>query len=221
MSESFDTSFIEFVYQTFYLGDFLHTYQLIHESADLVHSKLVGNFEIQSKSKVAIIGENGVGKTSLLKYLKSKQAEIFKTQCSILDQIRIRPLADLKVFEVFELVNKELKDILKQPLGKENTLVKEFEFFEHYQKSISNLSGGENQILKIILALNLNVEIYILDEPFSNLSLKNKTKLKSLLQEMDKTLLIIDHDVTTLSEICSKTLELYKEQSVLKIRELK
>jgi len=197
----------------------LQVYQLIDQSVDLIHCKLVGNLSIDSFTKVGIIGENGIGKTSFLKFLKKEQDRIFRTQCSILDQVRLKPIANLKVSDIYELVNKELRAILKQPLNDENSLVKEFDFQRQSQKEISDLSGGENQMLKVIIALNFNVEVYILDEPFSNLSLKNKEKLKKIINESKKTFLIIDHDQKVLSEVCSRRIEFYKAGSVLKIRE--
>ncbi len=198
----------------------MQVYQLIHQSVELAHKKLVGTFALKANTKVAIVGENGIGKTSFLKYLKREQQKIFQTQCSIVDQIRLRPIANLQVSDIYELVNKELKDFLKEPLDLENSLIKKFDFMTHNQKKISELSGGENQILKILIALNLDVEVYILDEPFSNLSLKNKTVLKDLIKSIDKTFLIIDHDQEMLSEVCSQKFELYDDQSVLKFREI-
>ncbi len=193
----------------------LSEYSLIsREFVDLPTGRLESSFKISKKMKFSLIGENGIGKTSLFNYIKKNH---FNTNysCSFLDQKRLDPLANLTVEEVFNLLEEELDTNQTE----KEELINYFDFNDCIRNKVKLLSGGENQILKIIICFFLKRDLYLLDEPFLNLSVKNKERLKEYLMNSNKTILIIDHHIDLLKTCTDKIFEMKKNKDQLMIQE--
>lgn len=60
----------------------------------------------------------------------------------------------------------------------------------------SNLSGGEKQKLSIIRGLLRDADIYFWDEPTNNLDIESKVVIKSIIEELKSTVVLITHDTS-------------------------
>jgi len=155
------------------------------------------NGEIQlEQGKICVIsGVNGVGKSSLFQYFKEEQGKLFNGQhCAFIPQEMLNPLGDQR--------GKDLLRLLKGFYPKNYSQVRvekflnQFQFQEQLEKPISLLSGGQNQILKVLSAYAMNPDIYFFDEAFNHLDGKNKDQLQKLIKSIrdeKKTILMIDH----------------------------
>ncbi|KZE78804.1 ABC transporter [Paenibacillus elgii] len=151
------------------------------------------NFEIKSTDKVAIIGSNGTGKTTLLR-------EIFKNNH---DSIEIN--ADVKVAYLSQLQGEMLKD--------SNTILEEFidAGFKTYDEirlylsnygfegeivsqKIESLSGGEKNILQLAKVSASKANVLLLDEPTSHLDTYTQIALEKAIKEFKGAILMISHD---------------------------
>jgi len=151
------------------------------------------NFEIKSTDKVAIIGSNGTGKTTLLR-------EIFNNNQ---DSIEIN--ADAKVAYLSQLQGEMLKD--------SNTLLEEFidAGFKTYDEiglylsnygfegeilnqKIESLSGGEKNILQLAKVAASKANVLLLDEPTSHLDSYTQLALENAIKEFKGAILMISHD---------------------------
>lgn len=151
------------------------------------------NFEIKSTDKVAIIGPNGTGKTTLLR-------DIFKNNQ---DSIEIND--DVNVAYLSQLQGETLKDA--------NTILHEFidAGFETYDEiraylvnygfegemldqKIESLSGGEKNMLQLAKAAASHVDLLLLDEPTSHLDIYTQIALEKAIEEYQGAILMISHD---------------------------
>lgn len=151
------------------------------------------NFEIKSTDKVALIGANGTGKTTLLR-------EIFKNNH---DSIEIN--ADAKVAYLSQLQGEVLKD--------SNTILEEFidagfnsydevrSYISHYgfegeivDQKIESLSGGEKNILQLAKVSASKANVLLLDEPTSHLDTYTQIALEKATQDYKGAILMISHD---------------------------
>lgn len=151
------------------------------------------SFEIRSTDKVAIIGPNGTGKTTLLR-------EIVKNKH---DSIEIN--ADAKVAYLSQLQGEILDD--------SNTILEEFieAGFNTYEEirsylanygfegeivtqKIASLSGGEKNILQLAKVSASNANILLLDEPTSHLDTYTQIALEKAIQAYKGAILMISHD---------------------------
>ncbi|WP_308723244.1 ABC-F family ATP-binding cassette domain-containing protein [Paenibacillus polysaccharolyticus] len=151
------------------------------------------NFEIKSTDKVAIIGPNGTGKTTLLR-------DIFKN-----NQPSIEINEDLKLGYLSQLQGETLKD--------SNTILHEFidAGFETYDEiraylvnygfegeildqKIESLSGGEKNMLQLAKAAGVQADLLLLDEPTSHLDIYSQIALERAIEEYQGAILMVSHD---------------------------
>ncbi len=177
---------------------------------ELPHGKLRGELKLEHGQNYGLVGANGVGKSSLLRWSKR---HLFGS-IAYLDQGPLQPLVNLKVNELLRLAQLELG-------AKTDELVSYFSFDSLLKRKVNELSGGENQVLKIILTLSLERDWYFLDEPFLNLSEVNRDKVIQKVKEFQsqrKSFLIIEHHQVLLERLVEKFFEIKAEGDVYYVR---
>ncbi|MVP00717.1 ABC-F family ATP-binding cassette domain-containing protein [Paenibacillus lutrae] len=151
------------------------------------------NFEIKSTDKVAIIGANGTGKTTLLR-------DIFRNNH---DSIEIN--ADVKVAYLSQNQGEVLNDA--------NTILEEFidagfktyddvrSYLSNYgfegeivNQKIASLSGGEKNMLQLAKVAASKANVLLLDEPTSHLDTYTQLALEKAIEEYKGAILMISHD---------------------------
>lgn len=167
-------------------------------------------FTIQRGEKVAFVGRNGEGKSTLVKCIMGEitdytgkltlghnvQTGYFaQNQASMLDE-------ELTVFQTIDDVTpSELKSNTKNLLGA-------FLFSgDDIDKKVKVLSGGERTRLAMIKLLLQPVNLLILDEPTNHLDLRTKEVLKNALTDFDGTLIVVSHDRAFLNGLVTKVYE--------------
>ncbi len=167
-------------------------------------------FTIHRGEKVAFVGRNGEGKSTLVKCIMGEIKDYTGTltlghnvqigyfaqnQASLLDE-------NLTVFQTVDDVTPlELKSNTKNLLGA-------FMFSgDDIDKKVKVLSGGERTRLAMIRLLLQPVNLLILDEPTNHLDLKTKDILKNALLDFDGTLIVVSHDRDFLNGLVQKVYE--------------
>lgn len=167
-------------------------------------------FTIQRGEKVAFVGRNGEGKSTLVKCIMGEITDytgkltlghniqigyFAQNQASLLDE-------NLTVFQTIDDVTpSELKSNTKNLLGA-------FMFSgDDIDKKVKVLSGGERTRLAMIKLLLQPVNLLILDEPTNHLDLKTKDILKNALNGFDGTLIVVSHDRDFLNGLVTKVYE--------------
>jgi translation initiation factor RLI1 len=175
----------------------------------LSHGELTGQLSLSSERINVLAGENGSGKSSLFQFLKLNSKEIFKGKKTyFLSQRPLVSLNEITVSALFEMMSKDFFNNLNSGRYSSLSFFEKTQFNLKLNRKVNDLSGGENQILKLLIALNMNVDLYFLDEPSSFLD-KEKlgylvTEIKRL-RENKKTILIIDHNKEFIKELAVDT----------------
>ncbi len=167
------------------------------------------NLMIERGDKIAFVGKNGEGKSTLVKcIMKEIEHEgtltlghnvmigyFAQNQASLLDE-------NLTVFQTIDDVAQgDIRNKIKDLLGA-------FMFGgENSAKKVKGLSGGERTRLAMIKLLLEPVNLLILDEPTNHLDMKTKDILKQALLDFDGTLIVVSHDRDFLDGLVSKVYE--------------
>lgn len=174
-----------------------------------------GNLTLNAGEVVLLCGENGIGKSSFIQFIKLNPQLRDKNQCSFSDQLPLRSVNTIKVKTFLEMLSHDFKNF--------NYDFKNELLIEILEKSINDLSGGENQILKLIVALSFDSDFYILDEPSTYLDEQKVSTVKKLISEKrksSKTVLIVEHRSQLFEDIIDRKIKIEKAQEGLVLNEL-
>ncbi|MBE6309479.1 MAG: ABC-F family ATP-binding cassette domain-containing protein [Bacteroidales bacterium] len=166
-------------------------------------------FTIKRGEKVAFVGKNGEGKSTLIKcimneipydgtlklghnvkigYFAQNQAQLLDGEITVFDTIDHVAVGDIRT---------KIRDILGA-----------FMFGgEASDKKVKVLSGGEKTRLAMIRLLLEPVNLLILDEPTNHLDMKTKDVLKAALKDFDGTIIVVSHDRDFLNGLVDKVYE--------------
>ena len=167
------------------------------------------NLQIHRGEKVAFVGKNGEGKSTLVKCIMQeiehsgtmklghgvKIGYFAQNQASLLDE-------NLTVFDTIDYVAVgDIRTKIRDILGA-------FMFGgEASDKKVKVLSGGERSRLAMIKLLLEPVNLLILDEPTNHLDMRSKDVLKEAIQAFDGTVIIVSHDRDFLNGLVTKVYE--------------
>jgi ATP-binding cassette subfamily F protein 3 len=171
-------------------------------------------FTIHRGDKVAFVGKNGEGKSTLVKCIMReidykgklelghnvKIGYFAQNQAQLLDE-------NLTVFETIDCVAVgDIRTKIRDILGA-------FMFGgEASDKKVKVLSGGERSRLAMIRLLLEPVNLLILDEPTNHLDMRSKDVLKEALKEFDGTVIVVSHDRDFLNGLVDKVYEFGNRQ---------
>ena len=168
------------------------------------------NFFVYKGDRIAIVGRNGIGKSTLIKTIAKKQNAISgsvhygsKVSLGYYDQKQAE-------FESSKTILNELWD--EYPLMKEaevRTVLGRFLFRgDSVLKIVRDLSGGEKarlQLAKLMLEKN---NLLVLDEPTNHLDITSKQVLEDALENYEGTIVFVSHDRYFINKIANKVLDI-------------
>ncbi|MGX6443351.1 ribosomal protection-like ABC-F family protein [Neobacillus sp. K501] len=165
------------------------------------------HFYINQGDRVGLIGENGCGKTTLIKMILGDEAN-FNGELWKSDSIKVAYLSqdvadlpkDKNAIEALGFTDRE--NILRARTYLANLGLKE----EHITKPIHTLSLGERTRVKLVDMLMKEYDVLILDEPTNHLDLPSRGQLETTLNEFTGTIITVSHDYYFLNKLCNKLL---------------
>lgn len=183
----------------------------ISVSYDSVHPVISTiSFSIKRGDSIALVGPNGIGKSTLLKSIVQKLAPLTgaftlgsHVQIGYYDQQQADLTSNKRVLD-------ELWDEYPQKTEKEiRTVLGNFLFSgDDVLKPVSTLSGGEKARLALSKLMLQNANFLILDEPTNHLDLDSKEILENALIDYPGTILFVSHDRYFINRIATKIFEL-------------
>lgn len=172
------------------------------------------SFSIERGERVAFVGKNGEGKSTLVKGLMGEIE--YDGKLTLGHNIMIGYFAqnEASLLNEENTVFQTIDDVAK---GDIRTKIKDilgaFMFGgDSWNKKVKVLSGGERTRLAMIKLLLEPVNLLILDEPTNHLDMKTKDILKSALQDYDGTLILVSHDRDFLDGLVNKVFEFGNKQ---------
>lgn len=185
------------------------------------------NWQINTNEKWAILGENGVGKTTLLNTLanlyNNYSGDVFykdkrKNNYSLKEIAKFIGVLSQHNYSEFSLSVFDFAISGRYPyldtyqlweneddINITNNALNQVGLLNYKNKNSHELSGGEYQKLKIATILTQSPNIYLLDEPNTHLDIKHQIELLTLLNKNDNTIMAI-HDINLAYRFCTHIL---------------
>ena len=170
---------------------------VLHLSKSYDNKKLFDDlsFEIVGSECIAIVGDNGTGKSTLIKILNGEEIPD-DGRIRIAPQIKMAYLPQKVKFEdeernLYDTMLYETKSTPQQAYDR----LAAFGFRgEDVKTPVGALSGGERSRLKLCMLMGSDVNLLILDEPTNHLDIASREWIESSLLDYDKTLILVSHD---------------------------
>lgn len=195
------------------------------------------NISLSKGECMALIGANGIGKTTLAKELiglldiKKGEVSYGKTNKERIKNTSTS-LQNCSSMFFYETVEKEIIPKNKREdenyLNQARTYLKALDLWDKRMENPHNLSGGEQQRLALIISLLKDCELIILDEPTAGLDYKRMSQVSEVIKEKSKEvpIILITHDLELLFKVCntayllsennSKKIDVYGNEIIIK-----
>lgn len=163
------------------------------------------NMSIHYQDRVAIIGENGTGKSTLIKLILGEltpdEGEVKVGSSVKIGYLSQHVFADTKGITVID----EFRKIANVTEGEARNRLARFLFFgPAVYKKVEQLSGGEKMRLRLAQLMHQELNFLILDEPTNHLDIESQEVLEETLEDFTGTILTVSHDRYFLDKLFTK-----------------
>ncbi len=163
------------------------------EGVQLIHGKIHGIWKLVQGESQLWQGANGIGKSSFLRFLRENEKKYLKeVVCSYLMQGPLHVLGDYTPRDLI----KHTEDYLGKSFESSQELIEGFKLQSRLDTPIRFLSGGENQLVKLLSCLMLSSSVYFLDEATTHLDEERIKFLFDYIQKRKKdgvSFVLIEH----------------------------
>lgn len=195
-----------------------HTVLSIRDYHVSFHESLLENisFDLLAGEKIAIVGANGTGKTTLIRdILKNNHPSIHideQTNLACLSQLKGEHMDETKtVYEVMDALGFETNESIRAYL--ENYCL----FGDTLKQKVGQLSGGEKNLLQIAMIATSKAELLILDEPTSHLDIYAQMALEKAISDYQGAVLMVSHDFYFVAN-CVDSVYLVEDNTIRRMR---
>ena len=168
------------------------------------------SFEVNNGDRVAIVGKNGFGKSSILKLILGENIEYTGT---------LKVANDLKISYVSqstEYLKGNLKEFAKQYQVEESIfkamLVKMGFSKSEFDKDIKQMSEGQKKKILIAKSISEQANLYIWDEPLNYIDILTRIQIEEAILKYKPTIIFVEHDETFINKIATKVVQLKQIQ---------
>ncbi|MBZ9634213.1 ATP-binding cassette domain-containing protein [Clostridium sp. FP1] len=170
------------------------------------------NLKVEYGDRLAIVGRNGTGKSTLAKMLV-KECKADKGIIRYGEEVKIGYLAQNVTFKNNgQTVLEEFREDLTISQQKARSALAKFLFTkDDVFKTIGTLSGGERSRLRLCKLMQQDINLLILDEPTNHFDINSREMIEISLMNFEGTIICISHDRYFINKIAEKVVELTKD----------
>lgn len=164
------------------------------------------SFEVKNGDRVAIVGKNGIGKSSILKLILGKQIE-YNGEFKIPNDLKISYVSQSTEnlqgnLKEFAIENKIDESIFKAMLSKMGFSKLDFD------TDIKEMSEGQKKKVLIAKSISEQANIYIWDEPLNYIDILTRIQIEDAILKYKPTLIFVEHDEAFVEKVATKIVQL-------------
>ena len=164
------------------------------------------SFEVKTGDRIAIVGKNGVGKSSILKLIMQEQIK-YDGEFKVANDLKISYVSQSTeslrgTLKDFARENNVDESIFKAMLSKMGFSTIDFE------KAIEDMSEGQKKKVLLAKSISEQANIYIWDEPLNYIDVLTRIQLEEAILKYQPTMIFIEHDETFVENVSTKTIKL-------------
>ena len=164
------------------------------------------SFEVNNEDRIAIIGKNGIGKSSILKLILGKDIQ-YDGEMTIVNNIKIS-----YVSQSTEHLKGNLKDFVYNNEIDESIfkamLVKMGLSQSDFDTNIQDMSEGQKKKVLIAKSISEQANIYIWDEPLNYIDILTREQIEEAILKYKPTLIFVEHDATFIEKVATQIIKL-------------
>ncbi len=166
------------------------------------------SFEIKNGDRIAIVGKNGVGKSSILKLIIGEKLD-YNGNFKIANDLKIS-----YVSQTTENLNGNLKEYIRQ--NKINESIFKAMLFKmgvannEFNKNVREMSEGQKKKILIAKSISESANIYIWDEPLNYIDILTRIQIQESILKHKPTIIFVEHDENFIKDVATKVIYLDK-----------
>lgn len=167
------------------------------------------NLKICLGERIALIGNNGSGKSTFVKALIGLNELPYEGEVIVGPSVKIGYLPQIiKFVDEEESLLDSFKDSANLEEQRARQILAEFNFYkDDVNKKVKNLSGGEKIRVKLAELLQQKINTLIFDEPTNHIDIPSKEALENAIEKFGGTLIFVSHDRYFINKFANKTIE--------------
>lgn len=171
------------------------------------------NMSVFWQDRFAIVGDNGTGKSTLLKIML-QSIEPTLGHIKIGSNVEMGYLAqEFDTFDVSMRLIDAFREHISMTEGEARHVLAQFLFYGHdVFKKVRDLSGGEKMRLRLAQLMQQNCNVLVLDEPTNHLDIESREVLEDVLENFNGTIIAISHDRYFLQKIFTKIAWIHEQE---------
>ena len=164
------------------------------------------SFEVNNGDRIAIIGKNGAGKSSVLKLILGQNIQ-YDGEINIANNIKISYVSQsteclkgsLKDFEHNNEINESIFKAMLVKMGLSQS---------DFNTNIQDMSEGQKKKVLIAKSISEQANIYIWDEPLNYIDILTREQIEDAILKYEPTLIFVEHDETFIGKVATKIIKL-------------
>ena len=175
------------------------------------------NFDVTEGEKIALIGSNGCGKSTIIKTILGKGTLEFMGDIIIGPSVKIGYIPQMIAFP-------DEKQTILEYFGKSTGLNEQkirqilanFQFYQDdIKKRVGKLSGGEKMKIKLAELLQEKINTLVLDEPTNHIDIDTKEVFENALEDFDGTIIFVSHDRFFINKFADRIIDFENKKNYI------
>ena len=165
------------------------------------------SFEVNQGDRIALCGKNGCGKSTILKFINGNDKIKSTGNFEKASNLKISYVSQDTSYLKCTLSDFEKSENIDESLFK--TILRKLDFSRtHFEKDISDFSGGQKKKVLIAKSLCEQAHLYLWDEPLNFIDILSRIQIEDLILKFRSTILFVEHDKTFSEKIATKILKI-------------